>query len=97
MNSTPMKIATKMSQKVTEKLDFPQNRSTRKPTLKEMQEKEYPFLHSDLQGLFDDLSKAKLIELLELKRLVKAGQVNDPNCRCYHHLVGHPLTKCLSL
>ncbi|XP_027170498.1 uncharacterized protein LOC113770278 [Coffea eugenioides] len=94
INTAPMKIATKVSRKVTEKLDPYQNRSIRRPTLKEMQEKEYPFLESDLQGMFDDLFKEKLLELPEMKRPEEAGQVNDPNYCCYHRLIGHPLTKC---
>ena len=62
MNSTPMKIVTKV-----EKLDFFQNRLTKKSTLKEIQEKKYPFLDSDLQEIFDDLYYVKLIELPEMK------------------------------
>nr|XP_027102928.1 uncharacterized protein LOC113724201 [Coffea arabica] len=94
INTAPMKIATKMSRKITEKLDSSQNRSVRRPTLKEMQEREYPFLESDLQGMFDDLFKEKLLELPDMKRPEEAGQVNDSNYCCYHRLIGHPLTKC---
>nr|XP_027067664.1 uncharacterized protein LOC113693306 [Coffea arabica] len=94
INTAPMKIATKVSRKITEKLDSSQNRSVRRPTLKEMQEREYPFLESDLQGMFDDLFKKKLLELPDMKRPEEAGQVNDPNYCCYHRLIGHPLTKC---
>ena len=93
INTTPRKIATKVSQKITEKLDSFQNKSARKTILKEMQGKEYLFLESDLQGMFDDLHKEKFIELPDMKRLEEADQINDPNCCYYCHLIGHPLTK----
>lgn len=44
--------------------------------------------------MFDDLFKAKLIELLDIKLPKETSQVNDPNYCCYHHLIDHPLTKC---
>ena len=87
-----MKIAIKMSRKVIEKLDSSPNKSARRSTLKKMQEKEYPFLESDLQGMFDDLFKEKLIELPDMKRPEEVGRINDPNYCCYYHLIGYPLT-----
>ena len=59
-----------------------------------MQEKNYPFLESDVPGIFDDLVKEKLIDLPEMKRPDEAGKVNDPNYCKYHRLVGHPIEKC---
>lgn len=52
-------IITNESRKVTVKVNFAQDRdrAKRKPILKEMQEREYHFLNSDLQGIFDDLIK----------------------------------------
>ena len=77
VNSTPIKIAINVSRKVIEKLDSSQNRSTRKPTPKKIQEKEYLFFNFDLQGMFDDFYKTKLIEITEMKCLEETDQVND--------------------
>ncbi|KAK4385723.1 hypothetical protein Sango_2696300 [Sesamum angolense] len=49
---------------ITPKTNVPYERSQRKLTLKEMQAREYPFLDSDVPGIFDDLLEANLINLL---------------------------------
>ncbi|KAL0440650.1 UNVERIFIED_CONTAM: hypothetical protein Sradi_0003900 [Sesamum radiatum] len=72
-----------------EKKDAPQERWPRKLTLKEMQTKQYPFLDSDVSGIFDDLLNANLIELPE-----EAGKTDDPKYCKYHRLVGHPIHDC---
>jgi len=68
--------------------------SDQKSILREMQEKEYPFLDSDVSDIFDELLQLKLIELPEMKRPDEAGKVDDPNYCKYHRLVSHPLEKC---
>ncbi|XP_015170846.1 uncharacterized protein [Solanum tuberosum] len=59
-----------------------------------MQEKEYPFLDSDLSDIFDELLELKLIELPEITRPDEAGKADDPNYCKYHRLVSHHLEKC---
>ncbi|PIN26509.1 hypothetical protein CDL12_00732 [Handroanthus impetiginosus] len=66
----------------------------RRPTLKEMQEKEYPFPDSDVPHIFDELLARKLIELPEPKRPEEAGKVDDPKYCKYHRVVSHPIEKC---
>ncbi|PIN00867.1 hypothetical protein CDL12_26634 [Handroanthus impetiginosus] len=65
----------------------------RRPTLKEMQEKEYPFPDSDVPHIFDELLARKLIELPEPKRPEEAGRVDDPKYCKYHRVVSHPIEK----
>ncbi|KAK4386127.1 hypothetical protein Sango_2483300 [Sesamum angolense] len=45
------------------KNNVPYERPQKKLTLKEMQAREYPFLDSDVPGIFDDLLEANLIDL----------------------------------
>ncbi|KAL0367220.1 UNVERIFIED_CONTAM: hypothetical protein Sradi_3612100 [Sesamum radiatum] len=59
-----------------------------------MQTNQYPFLDSDVSGIFDDLLNANLIELLEMKRPEEDGKTNDPKYCKYHRLVGHPIHDC---
>lgn len=63
-------------------------------TLKEMQEKEHPFLDSNVAEIFDELLKHKLIELPKMKRPNKAGRTNNPNYCNYYKLLSHPMEKC---
>ena len=46
-------------------------------TLKELQEKKYPFLYSDLSGMLDNLFEKGVIKLSEPKRLEKARRAID--------------------
>lgn len=65
-----------------------------KLTLREMQEKKYPFLDSDDVEIFDELVELKPIELPEMKRPEEVGRIDDPSYCKYHRLVGYPLEKC---
>ncbi|KAK4404340.1 hypothetical protein Sango_0802600 [Sesamum angolense] len=56
-----------------------QERQQRKLTLKEMQAREYPFLDSNVSGIFDDLLEANFIDLPEMKRPEEAERKDDPN------------------
>jgi len=47
--------------------------------------------------MLDDLLEANLIELLEMKHLEEANQVNIPNYCKYHRLIIHPIKKCFVL
>ncbi|XP_059316492.1 uncharacterized protein LOC132067311 [Lycium ferocissimum] len=94
VNASPVKFTTKVSKKQSMKATSFQDNKSRKSTLKEMQEREYPFLDSDVPEIFDELLELKLIELPEMKRPNEAGRTNDPNYCKYHRLVGHPFEKC---
>jgi len=69
----------------------------KQPTLKEFQEKKYPFADSDLSGMLDDSLENEIIELPTLKRLEEAGRTTDPKYRRYHWVIIHPLEKYITL
>ncbi|PIN05644.1 hypothetical protein CDL12_21814 [Handroanthus impetiginosus] len=71
-----------------------QRASSSKRTLKEMQEKEYPFPDSDVPYIFDELLARKLIELPQPKRQEEVGKTNDPKYCKYLQVVSHPIEKC---
>ncbi|KAL0456233.1 UNVERIFIED_CONTAM: hypothetical protein Slati_0962500 [Sesamum latifolium] len=59
-----------------------------------MQTRQYPFLDSDVSGIFDDLLEANLIDLPEMKRSEEVEQRDDPKYYKYHRLVGHAIQDC---
>ncbi|KAI3461544.1 hypothetical protein Pfo_018207 [Paulownia fortunei] len=94
VNTTPIKLRGNVNGKSGEKKDISQEIKQRKFTLKEMQAKKYPFLDSDVSGIFDDLLNANLIELPKMKRPKEVGQIDNPKYCKYHRLVGHPIYDC---
>ena len=69
----------------------------KRPTLKELQEKQYLFPNSYLSGMLDDLLKNEIIELLAPKRPEEVGRTIDPKYCRYHQVISHPLEKCITL
>ena len=61
-----------------------QERERRRLTLKEMEEKTYPFLDSDVLGMLEDLLEKEIIKLSECKRPEKMGRTNNPIYCKYH-------------
>ena len=99
MNVTKAKLV-----RITGKPNFEKKRSMpfkdtmrRLPTLKELQEKKYPFPDSDLLGMLDDLLKKGVIQLLEPKRPEEVGRTANPKYCLYHRMVSHPLEKCITI
>jgi len=81
-----------------EKSGMPFKDTTRRhPTLKELQEKKYPFLYVDLPGMLDDLLKKGVIQLPEPKRPEDVGRTVEPKYCCYHRMVSHHLEKCITM
>jgi len=76
---------------------FSRDTAKKRPTLKELQEKKYPFHDSDFLGMLDDLLENGVIQLPEPKRFEEAGRVTDPKYCRYHRVVSHPLEKCVML
>ncbi|KAL0445941.1 UNVERIFIED_CONTAM: hypothetical protein Slati_1722000 [Sesamum latifolium] len=93
VNVAPFKLRSKANNGVP-KNNGPEENLQRKLTLKEMQEKQYPFIDSDVPGIFDDLLKANLIELPEMKRPEEERRTDDPKYCKYHRLVGHAIQDC---
>ncbi|KAL0342537.1 UNVERIFIED_CONTAM: hypothetical protein Scaly_1916300 [Sesamum calycinum] len=77
MNVAPFKLKRNAKDNVSPRNNVPYERPERKLTLKEMQAREYPFLDSDVPGIFDDLLEANLIDLPEMKRPEEAEQKDD--------------------
>ncbi|KAK4390373.1 Transposon Ty3-G Gag-Pol polyprotein [Sesamum angolense] len=94
LNVAPIKLKSTAKDNVAPKNNAPYERQQRKLTLKEMQAREYPFLDSFVPGIFDDLLKANLIDLPEMKRPEEAELKDDPKYCKYHHLVGHAIQDC---
>ncbi|KAA0035943.1 ty3-gypsy retrotransposon protein [Cucumis melo var. makuwa] len=69
----------------------------RRLTLKERQEKVYPFSDSDIADMLEQLLDKQLIQLPECKRPEQAGKVDDPNYCKYHRVISHPVEKCFML
>jgi len=67
----------------------------KRPTLKELSEKKYPFPDLDLSGMLDDLLENGIIKLPAPKRPEEDERTTDPKCCCYHRVISHPLEKCL--
>jgi len=69
----------------------------RRPTLKELQEKIYPFPDSDLPGMLDDLLEKGVTQLLEPKRLEEVRKTGDLKYCCYHRIVSYSLEKYITI
>ncbi|KAK4397560.1 hypothetical protein Sango_1592600 [Sesamum angolense] len=67
VNVTLFKLKSIGKDNVAQRNNVPYERPQRKLTLKEMQATEYPFLDSDVPGIFNDLLEANLIDLPEMK------------------------------
>ncbi|KAL0336576.1 UNVERIFIED_CONTAM: hypothetical protein Sradi_4869500 [Sesamum radiatum] len=57
----PFKLKSTTKDNVAPRNNVPYEKPQRKLTLKEMQAREYPFLDSDVPGIFDDLLEANLM------------------------------------
>ncbi|KAL0387960.1 UNVERIFIED_CONTAM: hypothetical protein Sradi_2677800 [Sesamum radiatum] len=68
VNVAPFKLKSTAKDNVVLRSNVPYEKPQRILTLKEMQAREYPFLDSDVPGIFDDLLEANLIDLPEMKR-----------------------------
>ncbi|MCQ7416412.1 retrotransposon gag domain-containing protein, partial [Salmonella enterica] len=95
VNTTPVKLSTKGKENKTNKRVETGER--RRLTLKERQEKVYPFPDSDVPDMLEQLLEKQLIELPECKRPEELGKVNDPKFCKYHRVVSHPVEKCFVL
>ncbi|KAL0456250.1 UNVERIFIED_CONTAM: hypothetical protein Slati_0964200 [Sesamum latifolium] len=93
VNVAPFKLRSKTNNGVPKNSD-PYEKPQRKLTLKEMQARQYPFLNSDVSGIFDDLLEANLIDLPEMKRPEEAERKDDPKYYKYHRLIGHTIQDC---
>ena len=93
----PMKISSKENKRMEKRACPMQEREKRRLTLKEMEEKTYPFPNADIRGMLEDLLEKNVIKLPEYKRPEEMGCTNDPKYCIYHRVVSHPVEKCFVL
>ncbi|KAA0039582.1 retrotransposon gag protein [Cucumis melo var. makuwa] len=94
VNTTPLKFSKRKEGRVEKKDDGSERRRL---TLKERQEKVYPFPDSDIVDMLEQLLEKQLIQLPKCKRPKQAGKVDDPNYFKYHQVISHPVEKCFVL
>lgn len=97
VNLAPVKISTRNMKANEKRPDVGQQRETRRSSLKEWEQKVYPFLDTDMPEMLEQLLKLKLIELPECKRPEEMGKVDNPNYCNYHRIISHPIQKCFVL
>ena len=95
--SAPVKISSKTKVKEIKRNEPPRTQDRFKNTLRELEQKTYPFPDSDMAALLDDLLEKKVIELSKCKRPEEMNHVNDPKYCKYHRIVSHPVSKCFIL
>jgi hypothetical protein len=96
VTTAPVKISVKDKKKGDQKETRPREKDGR-PSLKELQERKYPFPDSDVPGMLEDLLEKKVIQLPECKRPEEMGRMNDPRYCHYRRIVSHPIEKCFVL
>ncbi|OMO57680.1 hypothetical protein CCACVL1_25700 [Corchorus capsularis] len=87
VDAKPLKISKKKAQDA--KSFTSQDKAKRKSTLKERQEKKYPFPDSDVASMLDELLKSKVIELPEMKRPDESDKVLKAQKKA-HQLISKP-------
>ncbi|KAK4566285.1 hypothetical protein RGQ29_002502 [Quercus rubra] len=97
INPTPVKISTRNVKANEKRLEGGQQREMRRSSLKEWEQKVYPFLDADMPKMLEQLLKLQLIVLPECKRPEEMGKVDDPNYCKYHRIISHPIQKCFVL
>ena len=94
---TPVKISSKNKAKEIKRCEPLHTQDRYKNTLRELEQKAYPFSDSDVAAMLDDLLDKKVIELPEFKHPKEMNYVNDPRYCKYHRIVSHPVSKCFVL
>ncbi|KAM1439735.1 hypothetical protein ACFX14_013132 [Malus domestica] len=69
----------------------------RRRTLKELEEKTYPFPDSDVVAMLDDLLDKKVIGLPECRRPEEMNRTDSPRYCKFHRFISHPTKKCFVL
>ncbi|KAM2214913.1 hypothetical protein TB1_021146 [Malus domestica] len=96
-SSTPVKISSKNKMNEIKRGEHSRTQDRYKDTLRELEQKTYPFPDFDVAAMLDDLLEKKVIELSECKRPEEMNRVNYLRYCKYHHIVSHPIGKCFVL
>ncbi|KAH0706244.1 hypothetical protein KY285_010749 [Solanum tuberosum] len=97
VKATSVKVTTKSKLKEEEAPSQYPREERRRPTLKELEAKVYPFPDSDVPMILDELLAKKVIDLPESKRPEEINKVGDPRYCKFHRVLGHPTSKCFIL
>ncbi|KAM1849373.1 hypothetical protein ACFX14_013415 [Malus domestica] len=95
--SAPVKISFNNKAKEIKRSEPSHTQDRYKNTLRELEQKVYPFPDSDMDAMLDDLLEKKVIELPKCKRPEEMNCINDPKYCKYHRIVGHHVGKCFIL
>ncbi|KAM1035442.1 hypothetical protein ACFX2I_038595 [Malus domestica] len=94
VNITPVKIST--LGKAIQAEAF-RDQEMRRRTLKELEDKTYPFPDSDVVAMLKNLLDKKVIDLPECRRPEEMNRTDSPRyCKVYH-FISHPTEKCFVL
>ncbi|KAM1401550.1 hypothetical protein ACFX2F_028685 [Malus domestica] len=96
-SSPPVKISFNNKANEIKRSEPSRTQDRYKNTLRELEQKVYPFPDSDMDAMLDDLLEKKVIELPECKRPEEMNHTNDPKYCKYHRIVGHHVGKCFIL
>ncbi|KAM1977124.1 hypothetical protein TB1_013068 [Malus domestica] len=69
----------------------------RRRTLKELEEKTYPFPDSDVVAMLEDLLEKKVIDLPKCRRPEEMNRTDSPRYCKFHRFISHPTEKCFVL
>ncbi|KAM1760240.1 hypothetical protein ACFX12_003132 [Malus domestica] len=94
VNTSPVKISTRGKAIQTEAF---RDQEMRRRTLKELEEKTYPFPDSDVVVMLDDLLDKKVISLPECRRPEEMNRTHSPRYCKFHRFISHPTEKCFVL
>ncbi|KAM2127083.1 hypothetical protein ACFX1R_007025 [Malus domestica] len=94
VNTAPVKIPTRG--KAIQVEGF-RDQEMRRRTLKELEEKTYPFPDSDVVAMLEDLLEKKVIGLPECRRPEEMNRTDSPRYCKFHRFISHPTEKCFVL
>ncbi|KAM1274646.1 hypothetical protein FF1_024553 [Malus domestica] len=94
VSTTPVKIPTRGKAIQTKAF---RDQEMRRRTLKELEEKTYPFLDSDVVAMLEDLLEKKVIVLPECRRPEEMNRTDSPRYCKFHRFISHPTEKCFVL
>ncbi|KAM1683998.1 hypothetical protein ACFXTN_032111 [Malus domestica] len=94
VNTAPIKVSTRGKAIQTEVF---RDQEMRRRTLKELEEKTYPFPDSDVAAMLEDLLEKKVIGLPECRWPEEMNRTDSPRYCKFHRFISHPTEKCFVL
>ena len=89
IDTAPVKVGAKAKASTSTLPNPPRQQENHKSTLRELEQKKYPFPDTDVPDILDQLLQAKLIELPEPKRPNEKHRVEDLKFCKYYRIVSH--------